>query len=72
VVWTIVRLPALSKQVHYRNYWTNVYGASKEVQCGIYCVSPVVDRGSSAAMVKEETKLAALVINQLNAQNLVL
>ena len=43
-MWTIVRPPALLKQVHYRSYRANVYGASKEVQSGIYCVSPVVDR----------------------------
>jgi hypothetical protein len=57
VVWTIVQLPALPKQVHYRNYRPNVYGANKDVQSGIYCVSSVVGGGSSAAMVKEETKL---------------
>lgn len=58
MVWAVVQPPALPKQVHYRHYRANVYGASKDVQSDIYCVSPVVDRGSSAAMVKEETKLA--------------
>jgi len=61
VAWTIVQLPALPKQVHYRNYPANIYGASKDVQSHIYCVycvSPVVGRGSSAATMKEQSKLA--------------
>jgi len=43
VVWTIVQLPALPKQVHYRSYRPNVYGVNKDVQCGI--VSSVVGGG---------------------------
>jgi len=58
VVWTIVQLPALPKQVHYRNYWANIYGANKNVPSLSYYLSPVVGRGSSAATMKEETKLA--------------
>jgi hypothetical protein len=58
VVWTVVQLPALPKQVHYHNYRANIYGASKSVQSRFYCVSPVVRRGSFAARVKEETNLA--------------
>jgi hypothetical protein len=68
VGWTIVQLPALPTQVHYPNYRANIYGASKNVQSCIYCASPVVGRGSSAAMVKEETKLA--VFNFLCSLNL--